>query len=85
MGLAPVALDTRLRGASRAHSVDMVARNYFDHTSPDGAGPDDRAAAAGYPGVVGENIAYNSVGTIRVLFEAWRDSPGHEQNMLDPS
>jgi hypothetical protein len=63
----------------------MVARNYFEHTSPEGDGPADRGAAAGYPGDVGENIAYNSVGTIRVLFEAWRDSPGHEQNMLDPS
>ena len=85
MGLAPVGLDTRLGAASRAHSEDMVARNYFEHTNPEGAGPDERAAAAGYPGEVGENIAYSSVGTIRVLFEAWRDSPGHEQNMLDPS
>jgi uncharacterized protein YkwD len=85
MGLAPVGLDIRLQAASRAHSEDMVARNYFEHTSPDGRGPAERAAAAGYPGDVGENIAYNSAGTIRVLFEAWRDSPGHEQNMLDPA
>ncbi len=84
MGLAPVALDTRLGTASRAHSEDMVARNYFDHRNPEGAGPDQRAVAAGYPGSIGENIAYSSRGTIRVLFENWRDSPGHEQNMLDP-
>lgn len=84
LGLAPVLLDTRLGAASRAHSVDMAARSYFDHVSPEGTGPEERAAAAGYPGSVGENIAYSSQGTIRVLFEAWRDSPGHQQNMLDP-
>lgn len=84
-GLVPLLLDTRLAAASRAHSEDMVKRDYFDHTSPDGRGPTQRARAAGYPSGVGENIAYASDGTIRTLFILWKGSSGHNQNMLGSS
>ncbi len=83
-GLPALALDTRLAGAARGHAEDMVSRDYFDHVSPEGADSDDRAAAFGYPGGVGENIAYTSERTIRALFNAWRNSTGHNENMLDP-
>ena len=43
--------------AARVHTRDMIERDYFDHISPDGDGPEDRVARAGYPvGVVGEVI-----------------------------
>lgn len=46
-----------LRCAARVHTRDMIERDYFDHTSPEGDGPDDRIARAGYPlGVWGEVI-----------------------------
>ena len=81
-GLAALKRDTRLGAAARGHSADMVARNYFDHVTPEGAGPSQRAQAAGYPGGAGENIAANGTGSAFSLFDQWRNSAGHNQNML---
>lgn len=36
-----------LAAVAQAHSADMAARGYFDHVSPDGASPQDRARSAG--------------------------------------
>ena len=47
-GLAPLEYDTLLAQIARAHSVDMAARNYFNHTNLEGLGPTERAKAAGY-------------------------------------
>lgn len=33
---------------ARLHSADMVARNYFEHDSPEGIGPDERGVRAGF-------------------------------------
>ena len=64
------------RGAH--HSIDMVARNYLEHLTPEGVDPFARAAAAGYRGTgVGENIVSYSSATPRSLFEGWRTSPPH--------
>ena len=53
---APVAFNAKLIAAARAHSQDMVARNFFAHVNPSGQDPTARAAAAGYDVGVGENI-----------------------------
>ena len=82
-GVSPLRRDTRLAAAARAHSDDMVTRDYFDHFNPDGASPSDRARAAGYPGGAGENIAANGSGSAFSLFDQWRGSSGHNQNMLE--
>ena len=81
-GVALLRVDTRLMAAARAHSDDMTARGFFDHTTPEGAGPSARAANFGYPFGAGENIATNTEGTAFKLFDQWRNSPGHNQNML---
>jgi uncharacterized protein YkwD len=73
--------DSRLNAAARAHSMDMVARGYFSHTSPEGSTPSTRAQAAGYPGGAAENIA-SGQGTAILVFRAWRESPGHNRNIL---
>lgn len=84
-GLGALKRDTRLGAAARAHSADMVARDYFDHVSPEGTGPSDRARAAGYPGGAGENLAaIGGKATAFALFDGWRRSAGHNQNMLNP-
>src|SRR5699024_9425938 len=49
-------VDERLTEASRVHSADMAERDYFDHESPEGDGPADRAGDAGYDAWGGENI-----------------------------
>jgi hypothetical protein len=81
-GLPAYKRDTRLGAAARGHSADMVARGFFDHTNPDGLGPSSRVMAAGYPGGAGENIAANGTGTAASLFTQWKNSSGHNANML---
>ena len=73
-GLSPLAPDPVLGAVARAHSRDMVARDYFSHENPLGEGPDERAEKAGYDirrpvegGVaqgVGENIGQVLIGMV---------------------
>lgn len=80
----PVSAHPALRGAARGHSQDMAQRNYFDHASPEGTSPMQRAKAAGYPGTfVGENIAAGQTTPSEVV-AAWVKSPGHCVNLMDP-
>lgn len=77
----PLALDLSLAAAARAHSLDMIQREFFDHVNPDGLNPTQRARAAGYAGVAGEAIgsAHNS---LDALYEAWMDTPENRVNIL---
>lgn len=52
----PLAFHPKLIASARAHSQDMVARNYFSHVNPEGKDPTARGAAQGYDVGVGENI-----------------------------
>ena len=47
-GLTLLSLDSKLANIARAHSQDIVARNFFAHDNPDGQDPTARATAAGY-------------------------------------
>lgn len=55
----PLAFNARLYQAARLHSQDMIAQDYFAHTSKDGRSPWDRIADAGYAPLQygAENIA----------------------------
>ncbi|MEQ9318063.1 MAG: CAP domain-containing protein, partial [Polyangiaceae bacterium] len=80
----PVGAHPQLRAAARGHADDMARRDYFDHHSPEGTGPMQRAIAAGYQGgFVGENIAAGQRSPAEVV-QAWIDSPGHCVNLMDP-
>jgi uncharacterized protein YkwD len=63
------------------HSEDMVERNYFDHTNPDGESPFDRLQNAGiaYTGAA-ENIAWGYP-TASAVLQGWLDSSGHRSNI----
>ncbi|MFE0445562.1 CAP domain-containing protein [Streptomyces fungicidicus] len=81
-GLAPLSPDPRLAAAAQAHSADMVARDFYAHTAPDGSRPWDRAAAAGSTRrTIGENIACGQRSAAEVV-EGWLNSPGHRANIL---
>ncbi|WP_328673224.1 CAP domain-containing protein [Streptomyces sp. NBC_00328] len=81
-GLPPLAADATLTAAAQAHSADMVARDFYAHTSPEGSRPWDRAAAAGsVHRAVGENIACGQRSPAEVV-RGWMDSPGHRANIL---
>ncbi|MBB4889573.1 uncharacterized protein YkwD [Streptomyces netropsis] len=83
-GLRPLAVDPRLTAAAQGHSTDMVGRDFYSHTTPEGREPWDRAAAAGCPHRgIGENIACGQRSPVDVL-RGWMDSPGHRANILTP-
>jgi uncharacterized protein YkwD len=83
-GLPPVATEARLEAAAQGHSDDMAARGYFDHVSPEGAGPDARVSATGYPfASLHENIAFGQR-TAREVMEDWIRSPTHCPGILAP-
>jgi len=81
-GCQPLELDTRLMTVSQSHAKDMAARDFFDHTSPDGTSPGDRATTSGFPHGIGENLAagYSAVETVMA---GWMNSPGHRANILN--
>ncbi|MGW1537831.1 CAP domain-containing protein [Streptomyces aureus] len=81
-GLAPLTAEATLTTAAQAHCADMVARDFYAHTSPEGGQPWDRAAAAGFTlGAIGENIACGQRSPAEVV-QGWMDSPGHRANIL---
>ena len=88
-GLVAFCVHPALVSAARAHSQDMVARNYFAHTSADGRSFVDRVGGAGYTGWtnLAENIAWGSgsLGEPSTIFTNWMNSTGHRANILNPS
>ncbi|MBT2509617.1 CAP domain-containing protein [Streptomyces sp. ISL-98] len=81
-GCSPVRADGPLAALAEAFSEDMDARNFFDHTDPDGASPWDRAEKAGVSGLGGENIARGQADAQSVM-DAWMNSDGHRANILN--
>jgi uncharacterized protein YkwD len=47
-GVSELSFDEELRGIARSHSEDMAEREYFSHTSPEGASFADRYREHGY-------------------------------------
>jgi len=90
-GEQPLAPEARLEAAAASHSEDMIAADYFEHVSPSGSTPVERARGAGYitnssPGyVIGENLAWGtlSLSTPQAIVSAWIGSPGHLANILE--
>jgi RNA polymerase sigma factor (sigma-70 family) len=84
-GCGALTEDPQLEKAAQGHSDDMAARNFFDHTNPDGADPGQRITAAGYRwSTYGENIAQGQQ-TPEAVMESWMNSPGHRANILNCS
>jgi uncharacterized protein YkwD len=80
-GCAALAWDDTLAQVARLHSADMAARDFMDHTNPDGLTPFDRAAAAGTTASA-ENIAAGQQTAAEVM-ESWMASPGHHDNIVN--
>ena len=86
--------DNTLVDMARAHSDDMLKRNYFSHVSPNGESFKDRLVPA-YSRTLrraGENIwaghGYDysdSTLIARVIVDSWMSSPGHRANILNPN
>jgi uncharacterized protein YkwD len=89
-GERPLKVNHRLMRVARAHSNEMVARDYFSHVSPNGQTLLDRILASGFIAkrtnwCAGENIAWGTMwlATPRAIVSAWMASPGHRANILD--
>jgi len=80
-GCAPLAWDGAAAEAAQAHSEDMAARHYFDHTSPEGHTAVDRLRAGGGSyRALAENIAMGQQSAQEVV-RGWLESPGHRRNI----
>jgi uncharacterized protein YkwD len=82
-GLKPLAPDPELTEVARRHSVDMFARGYFAHDTPEGRTPFDRMRAANVRFLTaGENLALAP--TVQIAHTGLMNSPGHRANILRP-
>jgi len=89
-GLPRLRVVASLERASRAHSLQMVTKDYFSHSSFDGESFAARLVRLGYKSAgysswtAGEDIAYGtgSASTARAIFKAWMHSPGHRRVIL---
>ena len=91
-GLTPLTPVNYLTNAATGHSQEMMALNYFSHTSPTPGRTQPKMRiqrANGWDTRVGENI-YRAQGVpASVLADramaAWLKSPSHYKNLMDPS
>jgi uncharacterized protein YkwD len=90
-GREPLKTNSNLTRAAQYFAAYMARTNQFSHDA-DGNRPADRVRIFGYDYcIVGENIAYQmkSQGFTTkelagLIFESWKKSPRHLENMLDP-
>jgi uncharacterized protein YkwD len=84
-GASPLVLNPRLNEAAQSHAVDMLARSYYAHESPEGSRPRTRVEASGYgASMVGENIARGPL-SVDEAVEGWLRSSEHRRNLLHPA
>ena len=81
-GIKPLSVNMSLVTLARKKSQDMVANNYFDHTSPTYGSPFDMMKNAGISyKTAGENLAGAS--TTEIAHQNLMNSPGHRANILN--
>ncbi len=88
-GLAPLISDAQAAAVARAHSQDMLTKNYFEHTNMNGCNAGCRLTSAGYAWrTYGENIHWMSgyklsaQDSAKKIVSDWMNSPGHRANIL---
>lgn len=98
-GVLPLQYDPKLAEIARAHSQDMIDRDYYSHKTPEGLDPTGRAENADYncnkdlgyfiQEGIGENIARPGRAWISVehfveeTVSIWGNSQEHRENMND--
>ena len=81
-GLPELSFDSELQRVAKAKAQDLVANNYFSHTSPTYGRPFDMMKSFGITyKTAGENIAGNS--SLSGAVDAWMNSTGHRENILN--
>lgn len=83
-GLSDLKVSSALTAVARSHAQDMIDRNYFSHTNPDGETLSDRLKQAGISfSAAGENIAQNT--SVEAAETSFMNSSGHRSNILNSS
>ncbi|WP_419158327.1 SafA/ExsA family spore coat assembly protein [Rossellomorea sp. BNER] len=84
-GLAPLKENWELSRVARYKSEDMIAKNYFSHTSPTYGSPFQMMKDFGISyQAAGENIAAGQR-TPQEVVQAWMNSEGHRKNIMSPT
>ncbi|HHU43994.1 MAG: SafA/ExsA family spore coat assembly protein [Bacillota bacterium] len=84
-GLHALSYDWQVARVARIKSQDMIENRYFSHTSPIYGSPFNMLKAFNIRyTVAAENIAYGQRSAWEVV-NVWMNSPGHRQNILNPS
>lgn len=85
LALRAFCVHPRLQAAARGHSADMIAKQYFSHTSPSGETFVKRLVRYGYTTYtrLAENIAWGSgtYGSPASIMDRWMKSTGHRANI----
>ena len=82
-GLDALQSNGLLSQAAQAKANDMLAHDYFAHTSPSGQTPWQWITNTGYDyEYAGENLAIDFY-TAQSLQEAWMNSPTHRANIMN--
>ena len=83
--LDPLTFDWQIARVARYKSQDMSDNGYFSHTSPTYGSPFNMMKNFGISyRTAGENIAKGYLSAASVV-DAWMNSPGHRDNILNPS
>lgn len=85
-GAGVLTANATLTAPARWMAQDLADHNYFSHTDSLGRNPFQRMDDFGYSYNTwrGENLAAGVEGA-QAAFQLWKDSPGHNENMLNPN
>lgn len=82
LGLPPLISNKALNEAALAKAQDMMSKQYWAHTAPDGTQPWTFFKQFKYEySVAGENLA-RDFGNTSDMVNAWMDSPTHRANII---
>ncbi len=88
-GLSPLNLNSSLNDIASIRSQDMIDRNYFSHTTPEGKNIFNILQEHGIAyAIAGENIQYSyppSNASSAQYFNTWMSSSVHRANILNPN
>ncbi len=83
-GLLSLRENSKLNMSAQKKAEDMLEKQYFSHESPLGTSISELVEQVNYEYIlVGENLALGNFKDDNSLVQAWMDSPGHRENILN--
>ncbi len=86
VGVSALSENKLLDASAATKCQDMIAQNYYDHISPNGAQSWNFIENAGYRySYEGENLAeefWDGINAVQII-DGWMNSPAHKQAMLN--